>query len=399
MSGTAGTIEKDLATALVEALSIATDSVRERARDRVRRDTPATGQAPDETIDVAFELQYERILNAIRSATPLYVEPSHAAPTDVPPVEHQFVLFRDRPNLMLSVCNATFKETIDCIRDIGEQIGSDPDAVLEIVSAVSEVSDTALLALGGAGHGSTEPAEIGWDAELCVELARTLLLGGKTAADLRSKAAVFGIDTDRDYVAFRARPCSGHGPNELAQELGKAEFHQFSDGLAANVDGDLVGFLAAPPTEVCTGVVGVGPPTRADGLADSFQLATRALDTAHAFGLSGVQSFHALGLLPAILADADVGESVQRRYLQPVIDIESLPEMLGTIRTYFACGMHVDRAAKEMFLHPNTLRNRISRFEELTGANLRDPTVAIEVWWALQRAALNPPRPHFQRQV
>lgn len=392
MSGTSPTIGKDLATALVDALCRATDVVRRRVRDRVRQDSRSAGQVPDETIDVAFALQYERILSAIRSAAPPDAEPTVAGRHAREPAggDRQGALFREEPALMLSVCNATFKETIDSIREVSEQLGGDPDSVLEIISVVSEVSDTALLALGGAGYGGPELAEIGWDAGLCVELARTLLLGGRTAAELRSRATVFGIDTERDYVAFRARPRAGHRPHDLAAELGKPEFHQLRDGLVANVDGDLVGFLATPPSQAPSGVVGIGPPTRADCLADSFQLATRAFDTAHAFGLSGVHSFDGLGLLPAVLADTDVGESVQRRYLQPVVHVESLPELLGTIRTYFACGMHIDRAAKQLFLHPNTLRNRIGKFEELTGARLRDPTVAIEVWWALQRVDLNP---------
>jgi len=398
MSATTGTNRKELAVELIEALGLATDVIRGRARDRVRQDTLTIGQVPDDAIDAAFELQYERILDAIRGAAPsVGRSDADRVPANTLCIERQFALFRECPDLMLSVCGATFKETVDCIREVGEQISSDLDAVLEIISVVSEVSDTALLALGAAGHGSIELAEIGWDAELSIDLARTLLLGGKTTADLRSQATVFGIDTERDYVAFRARPCPGHGFNELAQELGMDDFHQFSDGLVVIVEGDLVGFLAGPPTQVRRGLVGIGPSTRADDLADSFELATRAFDTAHAFGLSGVHTFEGLGLLPAIFADTDVGESVQRRYLQPVVDTESLPELLGAIRTYFACGMHVDRAAKQMFLHPNTLRNRISKFEELTGANLRDPTVAIEVWWALQRVSLDPARAPFSR--
>jgi DNA-binding PucR family transcriptional regulator len=41
-----------------------------------------------------------------------------------------------------------------------------------------------------------------------------------------------------------------------------------------------------------------------------------------------------------------------------------------------------------LFVHPNTIRYRIGRFEEITGANLRNPRSALEVWWALQRDAI-----------
>ena len=40
-------------------------------------------------------------------------------------------------------------------------------------------------------------------------------------------------------------------------------------------------------------------------------------------------------------------------------------------------------------LHPNTLRYRLRRFEELTRCDLKDPDRRMEVWWALERARLD----------
>lgn len=229
-----------------------------------------------------------------------------------------------------------------------------------------------------------ELSEIGQDSELITKLVWALLYGGARPADLR-RVTVFGIDAGRDYVAFRARPRSGHRREELARELSDAGSRPRRDGLVAeNLDGDLIGFLATPPIQVRGGVVGIGPGRTPDRLTESFRLATRAVDSACAFGLHGVHDFDGLGLLPTILADTDIGEALERRYLSPVLGNESQPELLSTIRAYFACGMHVDRTAKKLFLHPNTLRYRITRFERLVGARLRDPVVAMEVWWALQ---------------
>jgi DNA-binding PucR family transcriptional regulator len=94
-------------------------------------------------------------------------------------------------------------------------------------------------------------------------------------------------------------------------------------------------------------------------------------------------------LRPAILADTEVGDELRRRYLEPLDATRSAAELLTTLREYFASGMHVERAADALSVHQNTLRYRISRFEELTGANRRDPRVAFEVWWALELAAAN----------
>ena len=66
----------------------------------------------------------------------------------------------------------------------------------------------------------------------------------------------------------------------------------------------------------------------------------------------------------------------------------SQAEIAASLRVLFECDMHVERAAEQLFVHPNTLRYRIGRFEEMTGANLRHTTSALEVWWALQRDAL-----------
>jgi DNA-binding PucR family transcriptional regulator len=44
-------------------------------------------------------------------------------------------------------------------------------------------------------------------------------------------------------------------------------------------------------------------------------------------------------------------------------------------------------------MHANTLRHRLRRFEEATGANLRSPADLAELWWALERRRLEGQRP------
>src|SRR5260370_35056946 len=102
----------------------------------------------------------------------------------------------------------------------------------------------------------------------------------------------------------------------------------------------------------------------------------------------GLQSLETLGLLPTIVADADVGEALQWRYLVRAYDAGSPPELVTTLRTYFACGMRLEPTASTMSLHPNTVRNRIAKFQEATGTRLRDQMVASEGWWALKRTAV-----------
>ena len=213
---------------------------------------------------------------------------------------------------------------------------------------------------------------------------RGVLFGTLAPGERRGQLESYGVDSGREYVAVRARPAD----RAIERALGFHEALQHRRGLSAIVDGDLVGFLRERPAGEPLGVVGVGPPRRLDRLAESFRLATRALVTADAFGLKGTYDVAQLGLRPAVVADDDVGDALCRRYLDPLEATRSAGELTATLRAYFECGLHVERAALQLFVHPNTMRYRLGRFEELTGASLRDPVSAFEVWWALERASL-----------
>jgi DNA-binding PucR family transcriptional regulator len=157
-------------------------------------------------------------------------------------------------------------------------------------------------------------------------------------------------------------------------------------GLAAMIDDDLAGFLLERPVGEIPFAVAVGPPRPVERLTESFELAPRTLATMRAFDMVGVCDFDALGALPAIVADRAVGNALVRRYLEPLAGSEA--EITASLRARFESEMRVERAAEQLFVHPNTLRYRIGRFEEITGANLRNPRSALEVWWALERDAI-----------
>jgi hypothetical protein len=53
--------------------------------------------------------------------------------------------------------------------------------------------------------------------------------------------------------------------------------------------------------------------------------------------------------------------------------------------------MRTDPAAERLFVHPNTVRYRLRRYEELTGVDLRETEDAFRVWWALHREELMAP--------
>jgi DNA-binding PucR family transcriptional regulator len=158
------------------------------------------------------------------------------------------------------------------------------------------------------------------------------------------------------------------------------------DGLVTALDHDLVGVAARAPVSMPGVATGLGPPARLDTLPNAFALASRALQTALAFREEGTRSLADLSIRPAILADEALGDAFEARYLEPLAALGRLgADLETTLRTWFDEGMRIEETARALHVHPNTLRHRIRRFEDATGANLRRPTDLVELWWALER--------------
>jgi hypothetical protein len=76
--------------------------------------------------------------------------------------------------------------------------------------------------------------------------------------------------------------------------------------------------------------------------------------------------------------------------------LNQLPEderevLLGTLRTWLACGGSADAAAKALSCHPNTVRYRLNRITEHTGRSVTNPQDVTELSLALQADLLTHP--------
>jgi hypothetical protein len=216
-----------------------------------------------------------------------------------------------------------------------------------------------------------------------------LLTGTIDPAELRRESGNYGLDPEREYVPFRARSCRPGNGNARALPHRIALALAGDDGLVTALDHDLVGFAARAPVSMEGVATGLGPPARLTALPNAFALASRALQTALAFREEGTCSLADLSIRPAILADEALGDAFEARYLEPLAALGRLgAELETTLRTWFDEGMRVEDAARALHVHPNTLRHRLRRFEESTGADLRRPADLVELWWALERRRL-----------
>ncbi|MGW0332094.1 helix-turn-helix domain-containing protein [Streptomyces sp. NPDC003011] len=180
------------------------------------------------------------------------------------------------------------------------------------------------------------------------------------------------------WVVVHARP-DGHAPDAVAASaLGTALGSPLVD-LAPDVVRVLVpaGREAAPQPGWTLGVsAAVGPHewTFADAQA------ARALARARAVRAPLVRH----GARPALadLVPGDEAEAHARTLLAP---IGAAPALTETLRTWLSLHGSWDRTAVALSVHRNTVRQRIARCAALLAADLDDPDVRMELWFALRR--------------
>jgi hypothetical protein len=359
-----------------------------RIRKVIQTRLPAYRSIPREALDAEVGLEVERILRSARAGCSTLTDHEHAELAEIGAARaRQGVPVDD----MLRAWRIGVEVAIGSAREAGERLGIDDAQVLKFAQSVLAWSDLAMAATANA-HRRAGLALLIAEEERRAAFVRGTLLGTVPGAALRIHTEIYGLDPACEYVAVRARLGDDVHQHHLEQALGfqtpARDPAQIRRGLCAVVDGDLDGFLVEPPPRDVDGIVGVGPPRPLDRLAESYRLAARALVTAHTCNLRGAYDMASLGLRPAVAMDTDVGGMLRKRYLEPLAAEGLGDELIATLRAYLACGMHVERTATKLFVHQNTVRYRLARFEELTGARLRETEVLFELWWVLELLAM-----------
>ncbi|WP_429427160.1 PucR family transcriptional regulator [Nocardia sp. GAS34] len=271
---------------------------------------------------------------------------------------------------------------------IGRAAGIAESELLDLTTEVLDTTDLAIHTLAH-GHHNVEHELTRQDQQRRTDLVRGILFGTLGPAEIRFRAEQYGLDPSRIYRAVRARPTATSTMSTLERAIGSSVGTTAPHGMVAQIDGDLAGFLTEPPLENLGATIGYGPAAELNQMESSFQRATRAMTTAAAFHLTGTFDLAALGLLPAVLADSEIGDELVARYLVPLGAGDSADAIRETVECYLATDMRADLTAQAMHLHTNTVRYRLRRFEELAGADLHNPNHLLETWWAIQRTRLD----------
>lgn len=220
---------------------------------------------------------------------------------------------------------------------------------------------------------------------------RSLLREGLTADQVREHAADLGLDHARSYYVVHARSAAGLDSDQVQAALSGRRIHPPYAAFAMSGD-EVVGFVLERPgsaaRELTVGISAAVP------LADAHvasRAAALAFATAWALGLRGPVTVPELGLRAAVQQLPDMGQALREKYLHPLNASASLaPELIATLQAFLRAGSRKEAAAGALHIHKNTVAYRLSRFTELTGADLTDVQTVAELWWLLTDLELRP---------
>jgi DNA-binding PucR family transcriptional regulator len=109
-------------------------------------------------------------------------------------------------------------------------------------------------------------------------------------------------------------------------------------------------------------------------------------------GCRRVSFFDDHPLAVAAVSAPDVMQRVSRTVLGTVLDLPAGQSavLLETLTAWLDNGGSAESASRQMYCHPNTVRQRLRKLESCTGRSLADPRAAAELSLALQAALLLP---------
>lgn len=228
------------------------------------------------------------------------------------------------------------------------------------------------------------------DEEQRISFLHSLVRGSVDPGALRELVATYGLELERRYLAVRGRPRGSTSAEILRGQLERGSRLHGTEAFLGVIDGEVVGIVPRrPDLGVVEATVGVSAPAQLAATDQSFRAASRMLEVAARFDAVGVFDLGDLGLRVAIAAEPELGTLLAERYfgrLDAAGDFGR--ELESTLREYFVGGRQISRTARKLAIHPNTLRYRLHRFEEVVEVSLEDPKTLTELWWVLESRTL-----------
>ena len=164
---------------------------------------------------------------------------------------------------------------------------------------------------------------------------------------------------------------------------------KLSDAAVRELGEQIVSHVATYPVPTTVSVGIGGPCQHLKDVRRSYNEATRALDVAALLRKQSlVVSFSDLGVFEILLRQGKPDElrEFASRYIGPLAayDRRQGGGLVDTLETYVRHNYSLHETAEELVLHPNTVKYRLQKIEELCGANLRSSEDLMNLQIALR---------------
>jgi GAF domain-containing protein len=219
------------------------------------------------------------------------------------------------------------------------------------------------------------------------------LAGGRSLGDLEGRATRLGCDLDQPHVVLVAEPWSDALARGLRSAAPGSLFDHREDSLRALVrltgpsSGSFLERLRRMHADLGENVsIGISSVCQGGATyADGFREARQALvGTAVLSGTRSVLAYDDLGAYKYLLRVADDG-GIRDATVDAVgklaeYDAHRGAQLLATLEEFLRRHGSISATSEALFVHPNTLRQRLRRIGELSGLDLRrDDWLAIEI--------------------
>jgi GAF domain-containing protein len=219
------------------------------------------------------------------------------------------------------------------------------------------------------------------------------LARGRSGAEVEGRAARLGCDLLQPHVVLMAEPADERLEAALAAELPGTLVHRGDDAVRALVPvarrgADAVAATArALQQELGVGSIGLSSVCSAPAaFVDGFEEARHALTGAAVLGRDPpVVVYDELGAHKYLLRIADDAARLRDATAEAVgllaaYDEQRQTQLLLTLEEFLRRRGNISATAEALFVHPNTLRQRLRRIGELTDIDLRsDDWLEIEI--------------------
>lgn len=216
-------------------------------------------------------------------------------------------------------------------------------------------------------------------------LLQRILNGNLLPSEVSHAGSAYGLEPGSEHWVFRARHPAGT-TQSLTRHIELTCGGPHFPPLVGPIDGDLAGITCKRPTvnDDLTVLATVGP-FPLTMLGQAFAECTRLLNVAARYGKRGLVDRESLSVRIAVIEESEIGAALFHRYVATVLDTGPMADpVLESVQAYLAHHRRVQAAADALRIHGNTLRYRLDKYTSLTGADLTNTEVIIEVWWALE---------------